>query len=156
MYTFGKPHKQHVFLLHSSWRRAPNCALLIRVAVSNLHLPASRRTPNKVAKTRRRILSQIPLGGETSDQMNAFRRRQGGQAAAEEAHQTRIRSSSRLADAEVGTKPPQSESLLFPARLGMKPERRNHKAHHVTAAAHRWHFHNLDQFVCAHRRETSR
>ena len=40
----------------------------LSTASPTLILPASRRTPNKVAKTRRRILSQKTLGGETSDQ----------------------------------------------------------------------------------------
>lgn len=119
---------------------APKCALTSWLkrgrSLSNVHIPASRRrTPNKVKRTRRRILSQMTLGGKTSDQMNLFRRRHGGRTAEEEA-QTRFRSSSRLA--EVRAKAPQSESLSSSA-TGDKS--RAQKSDSAPRDAHSWHFH---------------
>lgn len=69
--------KDSLFLFFIYWHKdeSPKCYTGYKVkfissyettAVSpKLHLPASRRTPSKVAKTSRRILSQMMLGGET-------------------------------------------------------------------------------------------
>jgi len=89
-------------LWSASLLRAPDCA-----SARAPHLPAPRRSPQKVARTRRRILSQKKLRGETSDQEEPARRARAGRAVAEEEDRTRTRASSRSGWGE--TRAPRSE-----------------------------------------------
>lgn len=86
------------------------------------NLPASWRTPRKVARTRRRILSQKTRGGETSEQV--FTRGRRARGAAEEEARTRTRSSPRPAEVRSS-----AEVRGSPAPGAQSTER-----DHVTAA----------------------
>ena len=138
-------------LLFRCWKRSPQ-PLQLSSYLRREGLRIKSQKPEDAFSPKRRSEGKHPT-------KRNFRRGHGGRAAAEEeARQTRIRCSScRLAKLRK-VKDPLSLSLslslsslsplLLPqaARLETNRERRNDKAHHVTAAQ-RWCFYNLAQFV---------